>query len=311
MGAFLDELVVQQGNSLTDLNFQYNLVADNHTSMFAIVNPNRPDDPQNHMDRITFYNNLTTATHRTPNVGYNGVGEVKNNVTYDASSSLINARYDIQLNHIGNYIIDPEPNPVYNVVQELGLSDFPVIYTAENYNPDLGLTGLAGQDNTISWRDFTDNTQLLPSSYFTATKHVLPTIPNKWPETSAASAYQRLVVDGDVGAYKYIDNDGNVQIYRDPFDTQILDWTIEGLDRTWKQVSQWVLPTTPINTRPPTYDTDNDGMADAWEIAQFGDLSQSYGGDFDGDGYPNWEEFVNQVDGIESATQTKSSLFGF
>jgi hypothetical protein len=37
-------------------------------------------------------------------------------------------------------------------------------------------------------------------------------------------------------------------------------------------------------------------MADAWEIREFGDLSQGYGDDFDGDGYENIEEYMNQVD---------------
>lgn len=38
-------------------------------------------------------------------------------------------------------------------------------------------------------------------------------------------------------------------------------------------------------------DTDDDGVADAWEIQHFGDLSQTAGGDFDGDGTSNLTEF--------------------
>jgi hypothetical protein len=38
-------------------------------------------------------------------------------------------------------------------------------------------------------------------------------------------------------------------------------------------------------------DTDGDGLPDAWEIANFGNLTQTAGGDFDGDGFSNLAEF--------------------
>lgn len=42
---------------------------------------------------------------------------------------------------------------------------------------------------------------------------------------------------------------------------------------------------------PPPPDGDNDGLLDAWEIQYFGDLTQTGGGDYDGDGVTNLEEF--------------------
>lgn len=39
-------------------------------------------------------------------------------------------------------------------------------------------------------------------------------------------------------------------------------------------------------------DVDSDGMEDVWEAAEFGDLTQTHDGDFDGDGYTNIEEFA-------------------
>ncbi|WP_127140790.1 Ig-like domain-containing protein [Flagellimonas marinaquae] len=43
---------------------------------------------------------------------------------------------------------------------------------------------------------------------------------------------------------------------------------------------------------PTTYDSDNDGMADAWEIITYGNLSSKASDDNDGNGYTNIEEFV-------------------
>ncbi len=43
----------------------------------------------------------------------------------------------------------------------------------------------------------------------------------------------------------------------------------------------------------PANDIDGDGMDDAWEIANFGDLSRNGTGDFDGDGISDLDEFLN------------------
>lgn len=50
------------------------------------------------------------------------------------------------------------------------------------------------------------------------------------------------------------------------------------------------------NVTPPT-DSDNDGMADSWEIATFGNISRTHNGDEDGDGYTNIEEYLHFLAG--------------
>jgi hypothetical protein len=52
----------------------------------------------------------------------------------------------------------------------------------------------------------------------------------------------------------------------------------------------------------PDYDTEPDGMRDAWEIAQYGSTDLTPSGDLDQDGYTNLEEFLN-------GTQAKPSVF--
>jgi hypothetical protein len=44
------------------------------------------------------------------------------------------------------------------------------------------------------------------------------------------------------------------------------------------------------------FDSDNDGLRDSWEIAQFGNLSQTGSGDFDNDGVSNYLEFIMGFD---------------
>lgn len=51
-------------------------------------------------------------------------------------------------------------------------------------------------------------------------------------------------------------------------------------------------PNISSNEHPVSYDTDNDGMADSWEIRTFGDLSVQPSDDEDGNGYTNIEEFL-------------------
>lgn len=59
------------------------------------------------------------------------------------------------------------------------------------------------------------------------------------------------------------------------------------------------LPLLPIETRAANWDTDQDGMHDHWEIEHGLDPhvggSAQYNGDFDGDGYTNIEEYINDV----------------
>lgn len=48
---------------------------------------------------------------------------------------------------------------------------------------------------------------------------------------------------------------------------------------------------------PFTQDADGDGMADAWELAQFGSTTNQPGDDYDGDGSSNLNEYLAQTPG--------------
>jgi hypothetical protein len=49
-------------------------------------------------------------------------------------------------------------------------------------------------------------------------------------------------------------------------------------------------------------DSDGDGLPDSWEMAYFGNLGQTGGGDFDGDGMSNLAEFLSGTDPTSSAS---------
>lgn len=57
-------------------------------------------------------------------------------------------------------------------------------------------------------------------------------------------------------------------------------------------------------TGTPWPDTDSDGMDDNWEISFFGDLSQTWNGDHDNDGYLNVEEWAADLVGSTATAPT-------
>lgn len=58
-------------------------------------------------------------------------------------------------------------------------------------------------------------------------------------------------------------------------------------------------------------DTDGDGMCDRWEIEYFGDLSQSWDDDFDGDGIINWGEYLAGLDPTSADQDGDNLIDGF
>ncbi|MBA4744722.1 hypothetical protein GO009_14885 [Muricauda sp. TY007] len=82
-------------------------------------------------------------------------------------------------------------------------------------------------------------------------------------------------------------NCGN-SIHRDEMDLQDITDFYNG-------TGNWETETIPNKTAgywSESYDTDQDGMADTWEIRTFGDLLAAPSDDYNGNGYTNIEEFV-------------------
>lgn len=83
-------------------------------------------------------------------------------------------------------------------------------------------------------------------------------------------------------------------IFPDPVDARLIgNWFDEnGIQGITDIAVVGGFPDLVSASHPDTYDTDNDGMADSWEIRTFGNLSVKPSDDHDGNGYTNIEEFV-------------------
>lgn len=114
----------------------------------------------------------------------------------------------------------------------------------------------------------------------------------------------------DVGACRTLTGNGDVVVAWDGIDNGYLahvrDNTFEAysfppvaiVSNPRYRAYQDAIRTTPIETRPDGYDSDRDGLPDAWEEAVGLDPSDAGDGALDrnGDGYTNLEDFLNQVD---------------
>ncbi|MGC4090449.1 MAG: hypothetical protein QM756_21750 [Polyangiaceae bacterium] len=78
---------------------------------------------------------------------------------------------------------------------------------------------------------------------------------------------------------------------------KIIAWADNPFDTSASEGTEWrSLVATPLKERPAGFDTDGDGMPDAWETAH--SLNSSVAdnnGDFDNDGYTNLEEYINEL----------------
>jgi len=271
---------------------QKTIIADSHTSVLLGVNGG---GDYSSVNNISFTCNLIgNNTTRTPNMSGDGYFEIKNNVIHGWTSKLTTLNGgNSKVNHVGNYYKKPSGvSLAYNRYQPV--SGAPDIYSKGNFYTGL-LDGNSSENNEVIWINTADNEQL-ESNYFRDSPHN-GGIPNPFPTLSASDAY--VAVLSDVGANKYFDDEGIIHTYIDSYDQSVIDNTRNNIRDAVKNSYNWILPNLPTNERPSNYDTDQDGMADAWEIRKFGDLSKLDTGDEDGDGYTNIEEFINQVDFVD------------
>ena len=97
-----------------------------------------------------------------------------------------------------------------------------------------------------------------------------------------------------VGASRRLDCYGNWVQNRDAVDTRLINQylTNTGIAVLLNtEADAGGLPT--IASGTACTDTDADGMPDLWELATFGNLSQTASGDANGNGYTNIEEYLN------------------
>ena len=78
---------------------------------------------------------------------------------------------------------------------------------------------------------------------------------------------------------------------------QIKAWADDPFNPDVNEGTEWrAMVNTPSETRPGSWDGDQDGMPFTWEQAHgLSNITQDHNGDFDADGYTNLEEYLNEV----------------
>ncbi|TXN35961.1 hypothetical protein FVB32_15485 [Flagellimonas hymeniacidonis] len=251
----------------------------------------------------TAYGSVSVLRNATANVGWRfpkagGAVEldVINNVHHNWRHRTIRMdAFDYSLNQINNYY-QSGPNTSGGSLHKTWTNSnmSPRIYTSGNHiSENIEPSGYKA-NSSMAWEEFSSSPIQPKSEWFVNSE--MP-IQGAIPPLMTASEALNYVVE-NTGAHLYINNSGGVSIYRDSLDEEYIDLIRTDANQVvLKEASYGIMPTEmPSETRPSSYDSDEDGIADAWEVSSYGDLSKTANGDEDGDGYTNIEEFLNSVD---------------
>ena len=268
------------------------------------------------------HNLFAHIDHRFPNSAGSGQFEVIENVAYNQGNKMSQFFNNSETNFINNtfkagYCSIFGAGRLNNIALYGSLSAYtPRVYISGNridsagdgydYSPtDTDMEGIVKMWVEVNaFRDPTPEEE---------TKHraTTPFADLGVPITKLGTDASYTNVLSDVGANRYLNADGTVGSYIDTMDQNYIDDTTN--DTQWWGIiannpqttiyvnktdsNVLIYPTLPTNTRPAGYDTDGDGMPNAWETANGFDPDVIDGmEDRDGDGYTNLEEFLNVVD---------------
>ncbi len=120
--------------------------------------------------------------------------------------------------------------------------------------------------------------------------------------------------EGDIDA-DGLDDDWELQFFGDLSRNGTGDFDSDGINDASEFIAGSI-PTLSASTPSSRIDSDNDGLRDSWEIAHFGDLSQTGGGDPDGDNIANINEFEasynpTEVNVTEGSTGTRDLNYSY
>jgi len=242
-------------------------------------------------ENISILNNLMAHNlDRNPLVQICGIGQVINNVVYNAGTTFSHQKLNCPLgvsyvNWVNNY---------YKKGLRGIQTDFKIVPSDEGVC-EVGKAYLSGNSgNNGAW------TQSFSGSCAGRTD-ILVTVPAPAPmvnSTSAINAYNTALAS--VGNSSGISCDGNWYSRRDAIDNRIINDVKSGTGNIIddpSQVGGWIVPAAGV----PCIDSDQDGMPDTWEQGYgFNPNSPDSSADIDGDGYTNIEEYFNGTNPLDS-----------
>jgi 3-phytase len=234
--------------------------------------------------RVTFHHNLlTTSDDRMPQFQYSVNTDFVNNVVYNWGK-IAGRGTPRSLNLIKNFFIKgPESNnvPAWSPTDH---GQAGIIFNNAVYEAGNQLEGIS-----VARGD--------PPSVYVSSRFAPYSIIR---EDTPQEAYNKIIADA--GPNKQISAiSGEFKTQRDSVDTRIINNLktrqgkfLNGVDAAAPNISWPVLASGPV-----AIDTDNDGIADAWEERNFGNLTRGgqvdSSSDFDGDGYTDLEEYLNNT----------------
>lgn len=298
--------IVNSGNG-TNYTWQNNLIAESNGTG-AIIGALSDMDSEMSFLRNVFYN----CSHRFPNWVTNSRVDIINNIAWNFRGQISVPSGAFKVNHIGNHYTYFTFNNVSNknkgvMYNHLG-GDFPSIYTSMNYVNDI-LTDMDA-DNWVFWRwrwnptgtqySGAGNESALTRDFQLDEPFAL--LGNPIDVMDANTAFD-VVVD-NVGANKVIDNNGKVVQDIDGVDAVYLDRLKNRILVSYEQTNVFntshrnayisSITNTPMNTRPPSYDINKNGVCDKWENDNIPSGKKET--DVSPSGYTYRELFWNTVD---------------
>jgi len=237
-------------------------------------------------ENISILNNLMAHNaDRTPLMQLCGIAQVMNNTTYNPMYTFSHQKLNCPLgesyvNWINNY---HKKGP-----SSTSSSDLKIIPSSEGECLS-GKTYMSGNvGNSGAWSYALDDE-------CSGRTDIVVTVPAPAPEvklTTANDAHNAVLAD--VGNSSGISCDGNWYSRRDSIDARIVNDVENDTGKIIddpSQVGGWIVPVAGV----PCADSDHDGMSNSWEQKYgFNPADPSDGPkDADGDGYTNFEEFLN------------------
>lgn len=287
-------------NNNTNVTVQYSIIAESLNNadhgFGSLVRP-RVDS------NVSFHHNLyANNKSRNPRAGsYDNTlltYDFRNNTVYNSSDrngyaggSSEPEQERVHLNYVGNYVI-AGPSSVNNI-DKVFLVDKNVdlnAYQSGNFIDSDKQTNPGGQPNGTD-------------QGWNAWEKLAIATDSNWVQETSPIAAAPVITQSAVDAYNQVlTYVGNSWANRSAVDARIVNnvRTNTGavINNTSAITTEYnAILATPMSTRPAGFDADNDGMADAWEVAH-GGTSLTALGDFDTDGYSNIEEYVNDLGAI-------------
>jgi len=283
------------------------LVSDSHT--YLQMSSQNPELYKNGLrgDLSCYLNMFARGGNRTPNIGgTGGYIDVINNVVHSNGSKLgvLQIIDNAKVNWCRNYTLY-----MGGGLSTSNGNEFQMNNVSGTYYDKLQLysKGDYYQNNNGVVLDGSESNSLLGWSYRMGTQNLPQDTPmpddylvdvefdglNKPPSRTSQEAYTSIVTERNAGACHYIKDDGSVGKYVDSWDEDLFVNLENETMQEYGDVSNWILPSIPQNTRPSSFSTIGDGIEDSWRAKNMN--GQKYN-DLDETGYMYIERFYNQVD---------------